>query len=158
MSLKEKLTELARNEAENNEAENLLNFWANQVNELYNEIRNWFHDYSNEGYINFGLAKEMIDEEPYPYEIDRLELDIKGGPSVILEPVGANIIGAWGRIDVYLNGYVENKVMLLLMKDDSGKPYWELRKSRKREDRFVFDKKIFENLLEDWLDNPPDFI
>ncbi len=42
----------------------------------------------------------------------------------------------------------------ICMKDDNEKPYWELRKNRK--DRFLFDKKAFENLLEDWLDNTPD--
>lgn len=158
MSLKDKLIELAESKKEDIEAKKAVDFWRSQADKLYSDIKTWFFKYTEDGYIKFDSTKEIIDEYPSPYEIDKLELDIKGGPEVILEPVGSNIIGAWGRIDVYLSGYIANKVMLLLMKDDNEKAYWELRKSRKEEDRFVFNKEIFEDLLEDWLNNPPDFI
>ncbi len=156
MSLKEKLVELAENKKEDIEAKKAVDFWRNQADKLHNDIKTWFCGY--DGYIKFDSTKKIIDEYPYPYEADKLELDIKGGPVVILEPVGSNIVGAWGRTDLYLSGYIANKVMLLLMKDDNDKAYWELRKSRKQEDRFIFNKEVFEDLLEDWLENPPDFI
>jgi hypothetical protein len=153
MSLKEKLvrlTEEQKKSAADKRTER--DFWTEQVYKLYDEIQTWFREYIDEGYVKPDFIKTLL-YEAGEYEIDILELNLNG-PVVVLEPMGCNFTGALGGIAVYLSSYKAHKVMLLLMKDDNGNPYWELRKNRK--DRTFFNRQAFENLLEDWLDNTPD--
>jgi hypothetical protein len=107
--------------------------------------------------MNFNISNITITEEFLgAYEIPRLELFLgeKGLSErieevVIFEPVGRNVIGANGKIDIYLRGRISDKALLLLMRDDNENLHWELTKNKK--DRVVFDKNNFENLLDEWL-------
>ena len=84
-----------------------------------------------------------------------MQLNLGGdqGPSVIFEPTGINIAGAFGKMDLHYRGHKDEGVFLLLIRDDDGKFRWEIWKSRKqREDVTKFDKETFEGLLDRWLE------
>lgn len=93
----------------------------------------------------------LSEEHIGPYQISIMELSI-GELVLILEPVGRNIIGTSGRIDVYMSGHRADRVMLLLMIGSNDEPYWELRKRNIRTERYRFGRQIFEELIEGWLD------
>ncbi len=153
MSFKEKLIQLAEeNKKSSSEKRKERDFCTEQVYRLYEEVQSWFREYTEGGYIKPGFTKTLL-YEAGEYEIDILELNLNG-PVVILEPMGCNFTGALGGMALYLSGYKAHRVMLLLMRDENGMPYWELRKSRK--ERYHFDREVFENLLEDWLESTPD--
>ncbi|MDM8525293.1 hypothetical protein QUF80_18130 [Desulfococcaceae bacterium HSG8] len=153
MSLKEKLIRLTEEHKKSGtDRRKERDFWTEQVYKLYDEIQSWFREYIDEGYVKPEFIKTLL-YETGEYEIDIMELNLNG-PVIVLEPMGCNFTGASGGIGLYLSSYKANKVMLLLMRDNNDRPYWELRKSRK--DRMLFNKQVFENLLEDWLDNTPD--
>ncbi|MCP4349090.1 MAG: hypothetical protein GY795_26720 [Desulfobacterales bacterium] len=152
MNFKEKLakiTEINKNRADNLEQDK--NRWIQEVNKLYKNIEDWFNEYINEDYmaIEFNPLKH-IEYEEFIDNIRIMELELGRGPSVILEPTGINVIGAFGKIDLYLRGHKDEKVFLLLVENGDEKTQWELWKSRK--DTKLFNKNTFEELLDEWLD------
>ena len=93
-----------------------------------------------------------ISEEPLGvYEIDTLEITA-GDETVVFEPFGRNVIGALGRIDVYLRGFKSDAQLLLRLANLEGEGYrWELWKSKFSGSRIPFDKGCLENLLNELL-------
>ena len=152
MDFKEKLAKIA--EINKNRTDNLeqdKNRWIQEVNKLYKDINDWFNEYIKEDYmaIEFNSLKH-IEYEEFIDNIQIMELELGGGPSVILEPTGINVIGAFGKINLYLRGHKDEKVLLLLVENGDEKLQWELWKNRK--DTIIFNKKTFEKLLDEWLD------
>lgn len=84
-----------------------------------------------------------------------MELGLGGehGPSVIFEPTGINIAGAFGRIGLYYRGHKDKGVSLLLIRDENGKFRWEVRKGGRREEEVIqFGRETFERMLDRWLE------
>lgn len=153
MEFKEKLAKIS--EINKNRADQLeqdKNRWIQEVNKLYDNIKEWFDEYVREGYmtIEFNSLND-VEYEEFVHYVHIMELELGGGPSVILEPTGINVIGAFGKIDLYLRGHKNEKVLLLLAENGDEKLRWELWKSRKQE-TVLFNKKTFEKLLDEWLD------
>jgi hypothetical protein len=132
--------------------------WIGAVNRLYDEIEVWFLELFDEGYMDIKLVKITLAEEFIgEYEIDTLELYLGERGSydaveevVIFEPIGRNVIGASGRIDIYLRGRKSEKVLLLLMRDPNSDNYsWNLAKSKK--DITIFDRGVLEHLIDEWI-------
>ena len=153
MSLKDKLRKIAA-EGQRTETDwNIIrDIWLKQVEKLYREIENWFGEYFDEGYMRISFREITLSEEHIGlYQINVMELDI-GGPLVVMEPVGRNILGTAGRIDLYMSGHRADRIMLLLMSDSKGQPFWELRKRNIRTEKYLFEHGIFEELIEGWLE------
>lgn len=158
LDLREKLKKLSERRKESAiDWDQIKTAWVAAVDKLYGDIENWFNEYLNEGYMISKLSKINLSEEFLGnYEISSLELFL-GDKSkedveevIVLEPIGRNVIGANGRIDIYLRGRKSEKALLLLMRNDDTDDYhWEL--ARNKRDRVVFDKNAFEVLINDWL-------
>ncbi len=153
MALKDKLKRIAeQGHAKDIDWDKIRDAWLKQVGKLYKEIEAWFREYLDEGYVKVSFREIRLSEDHLgTYRIPAMELSF-GGPVLVLEPVGRAILGASGRIDLYMSGHRADKIMLLLMSDDRGRPFWELRKRQIRTERCRFERQIFEELIEGWLE------
>jgi len=154
MSLKEKLGGLFRENA-TTEQQRREDTWMGALDSLYEDItKNWFKEYIEEDYIEPEFY--YVESEQYEYysEIVTLELHIPGEFSIVFEPAGINVRDAFGKINLYVRGHKEEKISLLLVRDDGDgeKLHWEVWKSRKQKEGIPFDKDAFEKLLDGWLE------
>ena len=154
ISLKEKLAERAkRQKANETNWEARKELWIAQVMQLYKDVNDWCQEYVNEQYMTFDLSKkiQLTEKDMGTYEINMLEIDIEGD-LVVFEPFGANVIGAFGRIDLYLRGHKADKAMLLLFeREGEDEQHWQWVLAFE-EWRFDFNKARFEELLLDWFE------
>ena len=156
MTFKEKLKKLnEENKEKFQQLEHHKQIWIREVKNLYQTIKEWFQEYVEEGYMSvdyFDLQSAECEE--FLMETQIMELNLGGGPSVILEPTGINVVGAFGKIDLYQRGNKDEKIFLLLMENEENREdrHWEIWKSRKQQDRMKFDKETFETLLDEWLE------
>ena len=156
MNFKEKLEKLTQaNRVSMQQLENNKQIWVQELNNLYLQINKWFNEYIENGYIiidNYSLQSAECEE--FLMETQIMELNLGGGPTVILEPTGINIVGAFGKIDLYLRGYKDKKVFLLLIENEENKEarHWEIWKNRKQKERMMFNKEAFEKILNEWIE------
>lgn len=152
MTLEEKLKRLAEKAAEDKvDWEARKSEWISYVNQLYSEIESWLALWIERGYLTVTRTPTPKWEDPLgDYMIDTLEITA-GDQTVVLEPFGRNVLGALGRIDIYLRGFKSDAQMLLLLPALDGTQRWELWKSRYSGSRHPFDKERLERLLNEWL-------
>lgn len=74
--------------------------WLKYLAEFYETIKTFLNEYATAGKLSYQYSKKDIFEEyigSYPVDV----LDIKlGEQKVRLEPIGTNLIGAKGRVDL----------------------------------------------------------
>ncbi|MDM8523501.1 hypothetical protein QUF80_09040 [Desulfococcaceae bacterium HSG8] len=151
MSLKEKLQKLKENRTHETDWETRKNEWIRATDELYSKIRTWFADLEGE-YLTFAFQEKTVEEESVgTYQISRLEI-IFGDHAVIFDPVGTNIVSAYGRIDFYLRDFKADKCMIVRFKEDDGKYQWEMLKGGNGKTRKKLDKDVLEKTMEAWID------
>jgi hypothetical protein len=125
--------------------------WISQVNRLYEQVTSWLQPFRERGYLNIQRSRVSVSEEYIgDYEIDCLEI-ISGDATIIFEPFGRNVLGAHGRIELYLKGYKLDAWMLLLLSDVDGTLRWEAWKNKVRGPRLSFDKEGLERIMDAWL-------
>lgn len=135
------------------------NIWLYCINDLYDDVERWFPDYKEEGFMVFDRSKEktISEKDIETYTIHILEIDIEGD-IIVFEPIGTNVVGAFGRIDVYLRGHKADQVMLLLTYQEDNyvkSKQWTLLFEKYH---FDFNKARFEELLLMWFDEWSDEI
>jgi len=129
-----------------------LKAWVKHVNGLYKDVQKWLSEHSKNNYVTFNSRKVGLSEDNVgDYEIDSLELILVGGQQVVFKPVEMNMLGAIGRVDLYLPGNNFHKAMLLLKGTGDKKPQWELLKSLDDKPQ-SFDKQALEALFVEWID------
>ncbi|MDM8550382.1 hypothetical protein QUF72_09900 [Desulfobacterales bacterium HSG2] len=153
MSLKEKLQKLKENRTHETDWEARKNEWIRATDELYGKIRTWFADLEGE-YLTFSFHKKNIEEESVgTYEINRLEIIFDDDDNaVIFDPVGTNIVSAYGRIDFYLRGCKADKCMIVRFREDDGSYQWEILKGGNGKRRTKLEKDVLEKIMEAWID------
>ncbi|HHC25663.1 MAG TPA: hypothetical protein ENK58_09710 [Desulfobacterales bacterium] len=151
MSLREKLQKLKENRTDETDWEARKNEWIGSADELYAEIRSWFADLEGE-YLTFSLHKKTVEEESVgTYQISRLEI-MFDDHAIILDPVGTNIVSAYGRIDFWLRGHKADKCMIVRFREDDGRYQWEILRGGNGKKRMKLDKDVLENIMEEWID------
>lgn len=126
--------------------------WIQSVSRLYDQIQEWLGDLIGQGYV--GSIREGIavtEQSIGPYQIEKLEIQF-GGRRAIFEPVGTNIIGGNGRIDLFLSGAKALGYMLILVQGAENNDEWYLVDRKKRQEKKLLTKEIIEGLMEEWLD------
>ena len=154
MEFRERVARLAeknRDRAENTEKERMT--WIAEVRRLYENIWEWFGELTEAGQMTIEHSPlQHIEHEEFFENISIMELSLGRGPRIIIEPTGTNIIGAFGKADLYFRGHREEKVLLLLIGNEDGRLRWELWKSSDERDKFPFTQDTFERLLNGWLE------
>lgn len=74
--------------------------WLSHVQVFFKQVKEFLHDYVSKGQIEIVFSPMKINEEYLgEYELQKACIFI-GKNQIVLEPVGALIIGAFGRIDM----------------------------------------------------------
>jgi len=157
MSLEEKLKKISSAKRKSDteiDWDRRRDTWTERVGILYRDIGKWLETYIEKNYMALHFYEITLSEEHIgKYDISVLEIDL-GEPSVVFRPVGRNIIGADGRVDMYMNGrHLSDKKMLILREDDEGRNFqWELWETTDGKDRRPpFDREALERTLDEWL-------
>lgn len=152
MNLEEKLraaVERAGAQREHEEARKSL--WIEKVSSLYKEVQEWLRPYVEKGYMTLSRSKTTVSEELVgDYEIEELRISA-GDETFMFRPHAMNVIGASGRIDLFLRGYRSEALVLLLLEDAEGNERWEVRESKSTGFRKDFNKETLEEILYRWL-------
>lgn len=125
--------------------------WKTSVVDFYEKIQDWLTDYIKDGYIKTKKSEiTLFEENTGNYAISKLEL-LFADKCAVFEPVGADVIGAEGRIDFYLRGEKGKKYMLILTKDNDNRDQWLVTDWLNEWDEVKFDKSMLEGILDKWL-------
>jgi hypothetical protein len=154
MSLKEKLEQINKDSSsQNTDIEQVKNEWIERVEALFAQTTDWLAPYLKEGLFKIVEKVKNINEEQLgAYRMKQLEYEF-GEHCLIIEPMGRNIIGSWGRIDIYFRGNKTDKYLLILLGDTFDTATWYLSSFQDKRLRFDWNKDNFEKLIENWIDN-----
>jgi hypothetical protein len=155
MTLKDRLRELQCSHAGEIDWQRRRDDWLSEIESLYTEVKTWLAGFRDEGLIELDDSQQVHISEPYigDYDAPKLIVVFPGDESIeiIFEPVGRNVVGALGRIDVYPRGMYGEKYMLILVRREEGPPIWEAWKSKYSPGKRPFDKGVLEEIIEAWL-------
>ena len=74
--------------------------WLAYLDQLHEMIEHFLKEYIESGDISIEKVKKLINEEPIgEYEASSMTLEVRGN-QVTLDPIGTNVIGAKGRVDM----------------------------------------------------------
>ena len=74
--------------------------WLNQLAQFYKRVEDFLQKYVTSGDISLTYREKTIREDPIgSYPVKEMHIQIKN-KEVVLDPIGTNIIGAKGRVDM----------------------------------------------------------
>ena len=123
--------------------------WIGYVNTFYTNILAWLKPLTDKPNSNLKISFETMvlsEEEIGDYEIKKMKLVIKGH-RVVLEPIGTNLIGAKGRID--MTG-TYGTVRFLLVDKKLKKPNVTVRITNPIMDQVLEDQKQYSPVEWEW--------
>lgn len=125
--------------------------WRDAVDDLYGVVRQHLKEYVANNLILLQKVRVTKSEDQLgSYEIHELHL-IAGPAAIILSPIGTQVIGAHGRIDMYRRGYASNRYLLLWKGNVKGAPGWQLVHPGDQTDPKPYTKERFEEILDTLL-------
>lgn len=153
MSLKDKLEKLNKETSSQKvDLERVKKDWLEKIDELYSQTNDWFDSYIKEGLFTVVEKEKKINEEHLGvYQTKQLEYEF-GQNCLVIEPMGRNIIGAWGRVDVYFRGNKSDKYILVLLGEKFESATWYLSSFQDKRKRLEWNKENLEKLIENWID------
>jgi hypothetical protein len=125
MSLKEKLLQKksAANKSEQ-DYEKLKETYTVEVEKLTKMIKDWFKDLLDQKLVTITNTQVQVqDPNIGEYMISSIRIEA-GDDTILVMPVGAEIIGASGRVDIYAQGKKHLSKTLLLGDDNNGNLTW----------------------------------
>ena len=91
----------------------------------------------------------ISEEDIGAYAINKMEITY-GTNCIVLAPVGLNIVGGEGRIDLYQEGEFAKGLMLILFRENGADNWFVIRKDSMRE-KELLSKSSFEKIIEQWI-------
>ena len=123
--------------------------WAKKVEELYKQIIEWSKPLEEEGIISFQFLPwertEVFGEEA----IDGLQIQFFNDQAIHFDPIGLDVVGAYGRVDMRLGLH---KVMIVMLEKDSNWLFAE-RYNREEPTYYEFNQENFEQLVTDFMES-----
>ncbi len=113
----------------------------------------WFGELEEENLVRFNIIPvSRYEENLGDYLIATLELVFPNNKTIIIEPIAGVVIGADGKVDMYLSGSVKEKVVLLRkIMADSKPAEWTIVKQFNGREQLSFNKTNIEKIIEEWL-------
>ncbi len=152
MSLKEKLENL-RDSSEDTHIDwtKNKNEWIDSVNSLFNIVKNdWFSDLEDDGLLKIETSPISISEEHIgAYAVNKMEITYSTS-CIVLAPVGRNIVGGEGRIDLYKKGEFGKGLMLILFRENGADNWFAVSKGNRYE-KELLSRSSFEKIIEQWI-------
>jgi hypothetical protein len=120
--------------------------WQAAVSGLYDIVLRNLEDYVESNLLSVNRKPvTRFEEHPGTYEID--ELHLTAGPeSIIFSPVGTQIIGGHGRIDVYRRGYSAHRYMLIWNGRAGNSAVWQI--ISPEHEMMRYSKQVLEELID----------
>ena len=98
--------------------------WLQYLGQFYAQVKEFMGEYVNQNKVRLRCGSKTLNEEFIgEYTVDTMTLDI-GPNSVIFDPVGTNLIGAKGRVD--MRG-AKGTVKFVLVPEDTTAIGWQFR-------------------------------
>ena len=120
--------------------------WRDDVTQLYRNISEWLAPFIEDGGIVLKQhSKTVFEESIGSYEIDQLDIEV-GDETVRLDPRGAIVIGARGRIDMSHLG--TGDPLLLVLTGTADQSHWAIVNRSVRTKLTALTKDSFESALE----------
>ena len=153
MGLEDKLQKLSKFETTKKiDLQKVVLEWQTEVKKTLGKTQDWLKPYIDKGLLQVVEKEKSINEEILgEYKVKQLEYEF-GKFRLVFEPVGRNILGAWGRIDVFLRGNKVDKYLLVHLGEDIKIAKWYLSSFQNKSIRTEFTKANLEKLIEEWID------
>jgi hypothetical protein len=129
--------------------------WQKKVKTLYTQIKKWLEPLQKKGYIRFQEEKRSMgtsiinDADFKPARRDFLTIQFLNGETIEFEPVGFNVVGAYGRVNLQLG---LREMMIILRKRDGNWEFAERNEGRKL-DFYQFNQDTFEQLVTEFVES-----
>ncbi len=153
MSLKEKLIQ-KKNAASRSvqDYEKVKSIYVDEVNKLINMIRSWFKDLAEQKLVTITDTQVQVqDPNIGEYMISSIRIEA-GDDTVLIMPVGAEIIGASGRVDIYAQGKKHLAKTLLLGDDSGGNLIWLFWAPDTTLHKKGLSQPLFFEVIEGWIE------
>jgi len=129
--------------------------WQKKVKELYIQIKKWLEPLQKRNYLVFkeekrSVGTSVVNEEDFkPAMRDFLTIPFFNGETIEFEPVGFNVVGAYGRVNLQLG----LREMMIVLKEPDGE--WEF--AERNEGRklifYPFNQDTFEQLVTEFVES-----
>jgi len=127
--------------------------WEKKVEKLYTQIKQWLMPLETDGLLRYkeerlpvrsilpgeGIEKEMRDE---------LTIEFFNGETIKLEPVGLEVVGAYGRVDMKLGLHQ----VMIVMPEKEGNWIFAERYNREEPTLYDFNQANFEQFVTDFVE------
>ncbi len=143
---------VTENKTRDEQLEEAKEVWIHEVGILYKEIENWFSEYIERGDISlehYSLGSAEYAE--FLQHIKIMELTLGRGPVVVLEPIGINVANGFGKIEMHMQGHVDERMFLMLISCGDKDFCWELWKNNEQK-MGVFSKEMFKQVMNKWIE------
>ncbi|KHD10882.1 hypothetical protein PN36_11395 [Candidatus Thiomargarita nelsonii] len=118
--------------------------WLTGLNQLYAEINDWLSVPIQEQLVIVSYEETtLVEDFVNPYLVKNLCI-IVDTESVILKPMGMNVLSAAGRVDMVGE---EGTIMLVLLKQETGKYQWHIVIRTKHDKYLPLVKESFTDAL-----------
>ena len=124
--------------------------WVQKVEELYAQILEWIKPLEAEGIISWQfLPWEEPTEANFGEAIDGLQIQFFNKQTIDFDPIGLDVVGAYGRVDMRLGLH---KVMIVMLEKDSNWLFAE-RYNREEPTYSEFNQENFEQLVTEFIES-----
>ncbi len=130
--------------------------WQEAVKELYQQIITWLKPLANRGLVKLFIkpmpTDSYYDEDTGDMELrdeDHLIIKFFNGEAIKLMPVGLNVIGAYGRVDM---AFGLRKIMII-QKEKNGEWIFTERDGLEKSPVFPLNQVNFEQLVSTFIEN-----
>ncbi|MEN8217594.1 MAG: hypothetical protein ABFS56_14740 [Pseudomonadota bacterium] len=130
--------------------------WNNKVRELYEQIKEWLKPFENDGLLRFEeesvpvdyfLEEEVVSDNTEVKEC--LTIKFFNGQTIEFEPVGFNVVGGYGRLDMQLG---LRKIMIVLKERDGDWIFTE-RYGLEKTPTYDFNQDSFEQIVTEFVES-----
>lgn len=123
-------------------------WWLEELRKLHANVRQWLSSLVQENLVDIRSTPVRLSEEHIgAYAADALVLEFTG-QGIVLEPKGTVIVGARGRVDVFLRGQRGAQPVMLILGGPKDAAYWSIWPTRDPGTRQTLDESTFKSLLD----------
>jgi len=128
--------------------------WKKDVSHIQHLIiYKWFNNLEEEKLVTFNIIPVARYEENIgAYAITILVIVFPNYKTIIIEPIAGLVIGSDGKVEMFMQGSIKEKVVILRkLKPNSKTADWTIIKQYNGKEQFVFNKTNVEKIFEEWL-------
>ena len=128
--------------------------WKKDVSHIQHLIiYKWFNNLEEEKLVTFNIIPVARYEENIgAYATTTLEIVFPNYKTIIIEPIAGLVIGSDGKVEMFMQGSIKEKVVILRkLKPNSKTADWTIIKQYNGKEQFVFNKTNVEKIFEEWL-------